>query len=980
METIVDHLDTVNSNSFLKEIENPEKIKSLILKNFNNDTNWEELNKFTQLKEIQLENCLIDNNIFFKAISKIQSLNIFKYDYDCVIKKSDTKINIKIPQLNKIVFTFADGDSPNLSMLDLYDRQYSINNFITAFPNYPNAYQGLSEIELINYDIFLNNLKQQDFDYGYSEIYEGKDIFFQCDIYNLLRLKKLKNINFCKTNEDLNEKKIIIEKIFAFPGTSKITINNQKIQSIKDSVVKAKTLFLDFKTLPNEEKNITSVNKHSSIRDALHVHWPSQYYNGYSKLFNEIIKSKIDNVIISPVEDFFNDFFEYYEGSVDFIRDELTKNKSIKKITFEFYEKENSSWSYDDRSYYRQFFYLVRELIKKKIKIEIDFKDIRSEEDLDERFEKYIEFFNFYLNCLNSNNHKNYFEIINIKSSNIDKYVKNLFFEKIKTIIVIDDQSNSKTLKKFKDIELINAYLDDFYGFDTFEQDIDFSNFKSTKSEESFLDFFEYDFFAFWTIKHFEENPGGCIPIVRKSFLDNSKQIIFNNLNNIFFKYIGDIPYDNYEKVFLNKTFQFPKSINYQKIKDFSINENPPLALCELGFMKNLETLNFRNYVNQKMINCWDFPVFNNLSKININILYPFMDDNESSEENLKKVNNIEKSKNLEEVVLSIGETVNYDETRWNTIDVDLTGFYNLRNLRKLEINSIDQTLIKNLKNLDNLEELEISNPFMITQEKKSDEGTIHLPLTENDFDFVKYSKKLKKLTILFPRSGFYNERINLNIEKFLDLINVDLEEIRIMCAFEKKELNLASIFYEGILNKFSNIKKIDLDISCIDAKKNKYEYSSKKDSAYQKEIQRRERSAKYPVKIDFKNFLTLKKIHTLDLEFDENIGTRLENIDEILNHSKLKNINIDEEKFDTKDLEKIFEKTATKKDKYILNYNKKNEGEAIYYSHKMDEKSSKEYNEIQDENNEDENIFEISNSSILNILVKRYKELKNSK
>ena len=89
--------------------------------------------------------------------------------------------------------------------------------------------------------------------------------------------------------------------------------------------------------------------------------------------------------------------------------------------------------------------------------------------------------------------------------------------------------------------------------------------------------------------------------------------------------------------------------------------------------MKNLETLNFRNYVNQKIINCWDFPVFNNLSKININILYPFMDDNESSEENLKKVNNIEKSKNLEEVVLSIGETINYDETRWYTIDVDLT-------------------------------------------------------------------------------------------------------------------------------------------------------------------------------------------------------------------------------------------------------------------------------------------------------------------
>src|SRR5210317_2160915 len=141
METIVDQLDTVNSNSFLKEIKNPEKITNLILKNFNNETNWEELNKFTQLKEIRLENCLIDKNIFFKVISKIQTLNILKYDYDCIIKNSDTKINIKIPQLNKIVFVFYDEDSPNLSMLSLYERQYEINNFITAFPNYPNAYQ-----------------------------------------------------------------------------------------------------------------------------------------------------------------------------------------------------------------------------------------------------------------------------------------------------------------------------------------------------------------------------------------------------------------------------------------------------------------------------------------------------------------------------------------------------------------------------------------------------------------------------------------------------------------------------------------------------------------------------------------------------------------------------------------------------------------------------------------------------------------------
>ena len=70
-----------------------------------------------------------------------------------------------------------------------------------------------------------------------------------------------------------------------------------------------------------------------------------------------MLKSKIDHVIISPTKEFFNEYFEYYEGSVDFVKDELTKNKSIKKVTFEFFEKEKSIWQYNDRRYYREFYY-----------------------------------------------------------------------------------------------------------------------------------------------------------------------------------------------------------------------------------------------------------------------------------------------------------------------------------------------------------------------------------------------------------------------------------------------------------------------------------------------------------------------------------------------------------------------------------------------------------------------------------------------
>ena len=49
METIVDQLKTVNSKSFLYEIKNPENITNLILKNFNIETNWDELNKLWKL-------------------------------------------------------------------------------------------------------------------------------------------------------------------------------------------------------------------------------------------------------------------------------------------------------------------------------------------------------------------------------------------------------------------------------------------------------------------------------------------------------------------------------------------------------------------------------------------------------------------------------------------------------------------------------------------------------------------------------------------------------------------------------------------------------------------------------------------------------------------------------------------------------------------------------------------------------------------
>ena len=349
MEVIIDQLDTVKSNSNLERVNNPEKVTNLVIKNYNKSTQWNEIENFINLEILQIENCWLDNFNFFTSISKFQKLTTLKYNENCFFQKSDKKLNIKFSKLNKIVFICNKKDDPDLSLLTLNDKENLCNNFINSFPNYPIAYQAINEIELVNYEDFLEKVKNEDYDYLYSEITEGKNIYFKCDIYNLLRLKGLRNLKFCEKDEKILENKILTEKILSLPNTKQININNLSIQKIRDKLIDFTTLVLNFKYYPGEERTFTNVNKHSSIKNALEVHWPSQYYQGYSKLFKETLKSNFDNVIISPTTDFFDDFFEFFEGPVDFYENELLKNKTIKKVTFEFDDNTESIMYGDDR-------------------------------------------------------------------------------------------------------------------------------------------------------------------------------------------------------------------------------------------------------------------------------------------------------------------------------------------------------------------------------------------------------------------------------------------------------------------------------------------------------------------------------------------------------------------------------------------------------------------------------------------------------
>ena len=114
---------------------------------------------------------------------------------------------------------------------------------------------------------------------------------------------------------------------------------------------------------------------------------------------------------------------------------------------------------------------------------------------------RYLNFFD----CQNKDIYKKFIEIKNLKNSDIEKFVDEIYLNEIKSIIVIDDQSNSETLKKFKDIELLDINLDDPYYLAIFEGPIDFDKLKK-KSEESFKEFYDYDYFeGSWSISDFQK-------------------------------------------------------------------------------------------------------------------------------------------------------------------------------------------------------------------------------------------------------------------------------------------------------------------------------------------------------------------------------------------------------------------------------------------------------------------------------------------
>ena len=987
METIVDQLKTVNSKTFLEEVKNPENVKILTLENYNNSTKWNDLEKFINLEQLQLKNCLIENNIFFPSLAKINKLNLLRYDNECFFKASEEKIKISPLNIDKIILDFNYIEDVNLSLLNVKDQE---NNFINTFPSYPTAYQNIKILELNNYDEFLEKVKNDDYDFEYSDLYQGKDLFYNCDIYNLSRLKKLENIKL-SSNKDNKITDIVLDKILNLPNHKKIKINNSLIKDIKDSYFKGQNLYLDYTYYPYDDNLYTDIKKHNSYNDCIEVHWPSQKYNGYKDKFKELLKQEINHVFVGPTFDFMWETYMDYEGtSVSDFEKEFFKIKGLKKITFEFPAKptnlDDDELTFQNKDYngsiMEEFISFINRGLQKNIEIEIDFKDIKSFSDINESHDEYVQLIYLYINIQSDKKLKYKFKIKNLTVQQCEKYFNQLIFNKFKSIVVIDDQSNSKILKKFKDVDFLMNYSID-WGLEHLTINSGLVSYELSKidapEEEVFKEFlYEDDFW--WRQFNSEENcnnPGKAKVFVKKSLLDNSKKIIFNNLETISFHYVGKQTIYTDANDFGDKTFTIPKSINLTNIKNLSVSNSPYLNLPDLKVFENLDTLNISNHLDENKENYKTLPSFKYLKNFKINMYYPTI-----KEEHKDPLKNLEKSQNLESIDINGIHTTQYnpetDGERWSLSDVKLDKIGSLKKLKKLRIDGISLEDLKELKNLNNIEKFELTNPTVITKAMNSDEGTVDPPMTEENLLFIKDMKNLTELKLFLPR--FFLEESDFNPKKLLSLINPGLKELSLMCGYEKDKIENVHAIYEQCISKLPELEKLRIDINCIDAPELKY--NDKIKDAYKKAKIKRNSKTSNPLVIDFKKLVKMKNLREIDIDVDPYFGIKTGNTIEIVNCKKLKKINLDfdyqDVEIDLEELSLIFDKIATDRQKFLIKMNKnktyRNKEDVVTSRYYLNEEDKEKYDLIEEQ---DEREIEINDRDLSDRIFDTFKKEK---
>jgi len=281
---------------------------------------------------------------------------------------------------------------------------------------------------------------------------------------------------------------------------------------------------------------------------------------------------------------------------------------------------------------------------------------------------------------------------------------------------------------------------------------------------------------------------------------------------------------------------------------------------------------------------------------------------------------------------------------------------------------------LKKIKSIEHLEIFKLINPTVITEEMNSDIGTIHPPMTEENLLFIKDMKNLTDLTLDLPS---YNLNINnFNPEKLISLINSKIKKFELMLCFPINKIENVHKVYNGCLS-LKELEQLVIDIDCINAPTVKYD--NKIEDAYEKALKKINSDSSNPLIVDFSKIKKMKNLKKIDIVINPYFGINTLNTIEIINYKELNDIrlkfNYRDLKIDINELNLIFDKISTERQKFLIKMNKDKaykDKDLIDSRYDLTDEDKEKYDQIKQK---DVRNIKINGENLSDIIFKTYKK-----
>ena len=449
-------------------------------------------------------------------------------------------------------------------------------------------------------------------------------------------------------------------------------------------------------------------------------------------------------------------------------------------------------------------------------------------------------------------------------------------FDNTNSLVVLDDQSNSKKFNSFENIETVNPRIESSFptrgtveiglGKKKFNMEAENASYDRDwdwdanpdgppkDNEEIFSDFFGEMFFSnnrlalnkYLLPEQIEDNYSGYYVFGKKNYLDSQKKTIFNNIKFLYFykisrEFLGTEP----------KPFTLPKSINTTNVELLYLSEGQII-----DFDNEITPNKFPNLrilvIDTEIKKGGKFPSFKNLEEIFIN---NYSSKNKFSFENLKNL-----------------KTLIYDGNR----GVNCSSLKKIKSLQKIDLMGLTNKDLDDLNGLTNLKDVRIE-PENTNLQKKDKVKEI---LKSENFKFLSKLTKLKKLSLSLPFDRYPQTTHKIDPKKLVSLLPKSIEDIYVRIGYFQKDVKKAKLLLNSLISKLTNLKDLSINIQ-LDPKEN--------------------------LPLDLKILKKLKKLEKFHFEYFGDLEPIYKNINTIKYLKNLKDVTIPPECFTDKELIEIY-------------------------------------------------------------------------